>query len=348
MNARNTSASVSKLVLTAAALLAGCSSEARDLGESEEAILGGALDTNNTFDVGVCTGPLVTDATVGPVGTCRTGAVKCSGTLIGPNLVLTARHCVHTAEPNVGAATPPLFCEQHFTETAFREGGTRVTTSSSLFVGSPKWYDVDKILFPATNSFCDDDIALLILAKPVPYAEARYAGVDFSRDIAKHPPKEVALVGRGVVTEEFSVDPVTLDVTGTANVDRGDLQRRVAEHVPFKCASNKAGKCTVADHSVLTTHSYTLTTGQFLVGPGGGSGDSGSAVFDQKKFDKKFPRVLGVYAWGTIGPDGKSNAGGAVRVDRHRDFIIDGAIEAAWYGLVTKPWWLADADGTKN
>lgn len=85
------------------------------------------------------------------------------------------------------------------------------------------------------------------------------------------------------------------------------------------------------------------------MGPGGGSGDSGSAVFlDEKKFDKKFPRVLGVYAWGTIGPDGKSNAGRCCSRRLALRFIIDGALEAAWHGLVTKPWWLADADGTKN
>lgn len=325
----------------------GCSSEAaEELGSSDDALQAGALDTNNTFDVGVCTGPLVTDPEVGPIGTCRTGASKCSGTLIGPNLVLTARHCVHAAEPNAGAADPPGFCEQHFTETAVREGGVRVTTTSSLYVGSPKWYDVDHVLTPLTSTFCDDDIALLVLKNPVPYREARYAGVDLSRNVGRRSPSEVAMVGRGLVNEEYTIDPVTKDAAPGA-IDRGDLQRRVLEHVPFLCGSDTPGACKVVDHTTPVTHEYTLTTGQMLIGPGGNSGDSGSAIFDQSKFDRRFPRVIGVYVWKTIGPDGASNAGGAVRLDRHRDFIIDGALFATWYGLVGQPWWVNEAEGTR-
>src|SRR5438132_127277 len=79
---------VGAVAFVASVWAVGCSSnathEARDEGVSAtaQAIQGGTSDTTHTFAVGVCGGAK---------GQCQ---FTCSGALIAPNLVVTARHCV--------------------------------------------------------------------------------------------------------------------------------------------------------------------------------------------------------------------------------------------------------------
>lgn len=331
------------VVLGGASLLAfGCSDNAgSQTGDSDsEELIAAPIDQIHKFDVGICAGPLVTDAAVGPVGTCRSGASKCSGTLVGPNLVLTARHCARPSEPDAGVADPQ-FCDAHFTEAPLFNGVVRITTSPSLYVGTPKWYDVSEIIVGPTNRLCDDDVALLVLTTPVPHAEARYVGVDTKRNVAHNAPYEAAIVGRGIIALEYQVD-ANGDLTGAPVTDRGDLQRRVAQHIPFLCASDTPFACTTLDHSVSGSHRYFLASSQFLLGPAILSGDSGSGIFDQASATALFPRVIGVGVWGTFGPDGKSNASGGQRLDRHRDWILAGAKKAALLGGYRDLWWTRD------
>src|SRR5580693_1615095 len=71
--------------ILAVILVPGCSSstETASLARQGEAIQGGSVDQSHNYAVGVCVGN-------GP-GQCQ---LICSGALIAPNLVMTARHCV--------------------------------------------------------------------------------------------------------------------------------------------------------------------------------------------------------------------------------------------------------------
>ncbi len=334
------------LVVTfTAVLLAACgvSAPVSDTDSSAQVgseLLNAPLDTSHPFDVGLCQGPLNQDPAVGPVGTCRKGTARCSGTLIAPNLVLTARHCVAGASFGPNAATDP--CDGEYTTDVVLKGGTHVTTSSSVYVGTPKWYEVTDILVPATNRFCADDIALLILDSNVPKDEARYVGVDLDRDIIDTRVKNTAIVGRGGIDETFALDE-NGDWTGGDTVVKGDLQRRIQEDIPLTCVSNGPVACTQVDHEVPTTHVYTADLGQFLLGSGAVSGDSGAGVFDQrgfKAFHGRYASVIGVATWNYIGPDGKPNGTGAQRLNQFAPFLRDGAQKAKDKGGYHRVWWV--------
>lgn len=330
------------ILFSCALALPACASSAEDdLGDSSDAIVGAPIDNGHDFSVGVCQGPLNTDPSVGPVGTCRSGTAKCSGTLIGPNLVLTARHCVRGSDYGPNAATNP--CDSAFNGSDAVAGGTRITTSPSVFVGTPKWYDVSEILVPQENGGCTHDVALLVLDENVPRSEARPVGVDVFRNVALHPPKELAFVGRGSILDTYELD-ANGDWTGGWTFDRGDLMKRIATNIPFVCASDGPTLCTTVDHEVPTTHVYTAPLEQFIIGgPGGGSGDSGAGIFDQRLFDRfggRLDFVLGVATWAFIGPDGHgAPTTGVQRLDHLAGFLSSNARYAARKGHYRTPLW---------
>ena len=74
--------------VVALAAAVGCGTEPKDVaeavGSSAAAIQGGVLDKGHGFAVGVC-------GTETSPGNC---VVICSGVLLAPNLVATARHCM--------------------------------------------------------------------------------------------------------------------------------------------------------------------------------------------------------------------------------------------------------------
>jgi hypothetical protein len=78
----------------ACVLGSGCSSSREDSTSSTaSAIQGGMIDFAHPYAVGVC---------VGAPGQCQ---LICSGALIAPNLVMTARHCVDVTPQQVDCAT---------------------------------------------------------------------------------------------------------------------------------------------------------------------------------------------------------------------------------------------------
>jgi hypothetical protein len=81
-------------------MASSCQTEGVEVGSQDSPLVNAPLAPLDTvpphrFSVGVCTGVLNTNPNLGEVGACLTSgpASRCTGTLVAPNLVLTARHC---------------------------------------------------------------------------------------------------------------------------------------------------------------------------------------------------------------------------------------------------------------
>jgi MYXO-CTERM domain-containing protein len=140
-----------KALVLVTAVVAGCSTAdvpAETQGSSHSLIVGGT--TSSTVQDSV-------------VFLMKGQDESCSGTLIAPNLVLTARHCV---------ATPP--------ETSECGGYTNTTSPSnmSIKVGVSSNWDVGSVVAqgkqifePTKNDMCGFDVALILLDRDVPNAK---------------------------------------------------------------------------------------------------------------------------------------------------------------------------------
>ncbi|MFO0561018.1 MAG: S1 family peptidase [Polyangiales bacterium] len=165
MSLRVRIASVGLLALFQAAM-AGC---AADVGQTSQGIFGGVNDTVHTNVLGI-------------VIQTSMGLGECTGSLIAPNLVLTARHCV--SDTSSEAIVCSTFTQNGMTYTPttagppFNPGSFLVTTDPVISQRSP-FTRVAEVWVPdnTTNQpMCGKDIALLRLTSnitSVPLIEPR-------------------------------------------------------------------------------------------------------------------------------------------------------------------------------
>jgi hypothetical protein len=103
-------------------------------------------------------------AVIGVAGVDEDGQLKrtCSGTLIAPDLVLTAQHCVAQSPRRIqckGAWFGPLVDPANL----------RIGVCDQLRGPCTEWYAVRKVMRPlGGDAVCGHDIALLLLDSPVP------------------------------------------------------------------------------------------------------------------------------------------------------------------------------------
>lgn len=283
-------------------LTAGCASslDDEDIGTQSSAIQGGTADTTRSYSVGVCVGGTTN-------GDCP---FVCTGTLIAPNLVVTARHCVQDV-PNPAAVK----CTDRF---GGSHGTARVTTHHRLNQGTTGWHGVRKIYVPRDgDEVCGNDIALLILSDNVAPSEAKPVtpAVQYSLLSAENRFRRLTAIGYGK--------------TSPAANDSGT--RRILQNIPVAC---------IPGHASLDCGSLSdrITKTEFYTGDGTCGGDSGSGALEQSSFDRGEPLVFGVLSRG--GEEDDTCVGGVyTRLDSWREFIVNVATEAATTGGYATPAW---------
>jgi hypothetical protein len=151
---------VGSLLASLSACTVESSSPEEERGVSRSAVTGGTLDTTTTDVMALYAefSPII----VNP---------KCTATLIASNVVLTARHCVETFQ---GTGCSATFSGQVYSH-------LWVTPSSDTDASSTPLYKATRVARPTQGtSLCDNDLALVVLAEPVPANVATPRSVRFT------------------------------------------------------------------------------------------------------------------------------------------------------------------------
>ncbi|MFP4599291.1 MAG: S1 family peptidase [Persicimonas sp.] len=141
-------------LLSVAVVASGCVEEPHDpqeLASLEQSIKGGVEDTENSAVVGMFS---------------YDSGGMCSGTLIAPNLVLTAQHCISEVSSEQVICGQSEFGSTYSADRVFVTTDPYLSRSSDYVTGS-------EIHLPDGNGdMCGEDIALLVLSENVPASDA--------------------------------------------------------------------------------------------------------------------------------------------------------------------------------
>lgn len=282
-----------------AGLASGCSHASPKEGSGErsnaasttQAIQGGIDDgANHPYAVGVC---------AGPKGNCQG---FCSGALILPNVVVTARHCVNQTPKTIDCtANPPI-------RFGASEGVSWITTNNKMFQSTLGWHQVDQIIVPTDDRVCGHDIALLVLKDVVPAAEAApvIPGVQYPMgDLNKYAQSFTAIGYGNTSPQGFTA--------GT---------RRIRQNIQVLCIPGDEFRDCPVEASV--------NDNEFIGGDGTCEGDSGSSAYETQSFLKNKPVSFGVLSRGGQSDDGLTCKQSLyTRLDKWRDLVVQAADTAS-------------------
>ena len=310
---------MSRSHLTAAALsltavLVACSTHqpTETLGQTSQNIQGGALDgAAHPFVVGIGFDT-------------NTGPATCSGALILPNVVLTARHCVQETmdvDPTMGIKCPS---STFIGPVGFGSTASYVVTTSATMPGTAgTQHKVKQIVTPPGSQLCGNDIAILILSSLVP-ANAATPAI---------PNTGYSLTDQDHYNSNAGFTAIGFGITSPTSNDSGT--RRIVKNVATICIP---GDCSI-DCAKGGVPVDQFTDKEFIGGDGPCEGDSGSAAWEQTPFDSGKFIAMGVLSRG--GADKKTNTcvnSFYTRIDSWRDLIVQTAGTASnnW-ALYPKP-----------
>ena len=298
------------LVLPVALLSVACSSPlpvSSDLATSSQAIQGGTTTTDHPYAVGL---------SIGFQGIC-------SGALIAPNLVLTARHCVANSPESINCTTA------RFGALTAGENGIYATTAPTLAGAGRNFVRSSKIFTPTDTKVCGNDIALVVLSSNINNVPLVEPLLNTSRLTA-----HANLFGRKYTAIGYGLT----NATGTPE-DSGT--RRILQEIPVACVPNDSKS--FLDCNKISGASSIIGQTELIGGDGTCQGDSGSSAYEQSEFTAGRRLSLGVLSRG--GADG-NNCVGAVysRTDAWADLILQAATYAQQQGGYPKPAWLENPD----
>jgi V8-like Glu-specific endopeptidase len=286
-------------------------SRGEPVAHSSSAIQGGAADTTHNFAVGVV-----------EVQTGSQAVAFCSGVLLAPNLVATARHCVsQVTSAQIDCATTS------FTSTV-PVGNLYVTPDPTISnANGHNFYTVVSLSVPSgpgTSGVCGNDIALLTLSNTIPVPQ--YVTPTINPPMTDHQAYTTAVTAIG-----YGVDTPTDTMGASAGV------RRIRENINLVCIPHDK---TPADCFSDPQAAQYISPNEFEGGDGTCEGDSGSGAYDQGSFNKGQWVAFGVLSRGGVSPEGGTCLGSIyTRFDAWSQLLIDAAGKAAALGGYSPPSW---------
>ncbi|MBX3188494.1 MAG: trypsin-like serine protease [Labilithrix sp.] len=257
------------------------------------AVQGGHEDSATAHSVAIATG--------GPTSP----VMRCSGTLISPNVVLTVRHCV--AQLSIDAAS----CGNTFGEAKGAPGEFWVDATPWVAPGLT-WKKVASWELPIPREICGNDIALLVLATPFAESEA----------VPARPLLDTALVLDAARRRRFGF--AAFGATSPAGEGVGTRRSRL--DVPVKCIPGEPGfECDSA-------FGY-IDAREFTGGAGPCGGDSGGGAMT----DDDRGTIFGVLSRGGVKGDACTE-GVFERTDYWRWLIARTVLRATPTGTTPPAW----------